>query len=155
MNSVCLVGRLTAKPELRYTGSNVPYVRFTVAANRGYSQTQGQMTDFIGCIAWRRTAENIANYLDKGSMISVQGYINTGNYTDKDGNRRYTTDIVADNVQFLSSRNGGGNQTSISSNNTAPTPYDYEPANNNSVNIEEDPFADFGDNVSLDDNFLD
>lgn len=157
MNSVCLVGRLTAKPELRYTGSNVPYVRFTVAANRGYySQSQGQMTDFIGCVAWRRTAENIANYLDKGSMISVQGYINTGNYTDKDGNKRYTTDIVADNVQFLSSKNsGGGNQASAPSNNPAPTPYDYEPANNNSVNIEEDPFADFGDNVSLDDNFLD
>ncbi len=152
MNSVCLVGRLTAKPEIRYTGSNVPYVRFTVAANRGYnSQSQSQMTDFIGCVAWRRTAENIANYLDKGSMISVQGYINTGSYTDRDGNKRYTTDIVADNIQFLSARNSGGAPKEPVA---TSTPYDYEPTNN-SVNIEEDPFADFGDNVSLDDNFLD
>lgn len=153
MNCVNLVGRLTAKPELRYTGSNIPYVRFTVAASRGYNSQQGQPnTDFIGCIAWRRSAENIANYLDKGSMVSVQGYIQTGSYNDKDGNRRYTTDVVADNVQFLSSRsnNNGGN----SSNTQEPTPYDYEPAQN-TVNVDEDPFADFGDNVSIDDNFLD
>ena len=61
MNRVCLVGRLTAKPELRYTGSNVPYVRFTIAVNRGYNSQQGQPnTDFIGIVAWRRTAENIS-----------------------------------------------------------------------------------------------
>ena len=116
MNKVLLVGRLTAKPELRYTGSNVPYVRFTVAANRGYNSQQGQPnTDFIGCVAWRRTAENIANYLDKGSMVSVQGYIQTGSYNDKDGNRRYTTDVVADNVQFLSSRSNNTDNTNNTS----------------------------------------
>lgn len=152
MNRVCLVGRLTAKPELRYTGANVPYVRFTIAVNRGYNSQQGQPnTDFIGILAWRRTAENIGNYLDKGSMISVEGYIQTGNYTDKEGNKRYTTDIVAENVQFLSSRGQNNN-----SNNSAPaaTPYDYEPTPN-TVDVDEDPFADFGDNVSIDDNFLD
>ncbi len=153
MNCVNLVGRLTAKPELRYTGSNIPYVRFTVAASRGYNSQQGQPnTDFIGCIAWRRSAENIVNYLDKGSMVSVQGYIQTGSFTDKDGNRRYTTDVVADNVQFLSSRsNSNGGNTG---NAPEPTPYDYEPAQN-TVNVDDDPFADFGDNVSIDDNFLD
>ncbi len=150
MNRVCLVGRLTAKPELRYTGSNVVYVRFTIAVNRGYNSQQGQPnTDFIGIIAWRRTAENICNYLDKGSMISVEGYIQTGNYTDKDGNKKYTTNIVAETVQFLSR-----SQNAVQGVPTAsPTPYDYEPKN--AVNVEEDPFADFGDNVSIDDNFLD
>ncbi len=153
MNSVCLVGRLTAKPELRYTGSNVPFVRFTLAVNHGYNSQQGQPnTDFIGCVAWRRTAENIGNYLDKGSMISVDGYIQTGNYTDKDGNKRYTTDVVAESVQFLSSRSNGG----ASNNTSSATPYDYEPVPAPStVDVDNDPFADFGDNVSIDDNFLD
>lgn len=149
MNRVCLVGRLTAKPELKFTGANIPYVRFTVAVNRGYNSQQGQPnTDFIGVVAWRRTAENIGNYLDKGSMISIDGYIQTGNYTDKDGNKRYTTDVVAENVQFLSSRSQTGAPTVQS------TPYDYEPTSN-AINVDEDPFADFGDNVSIDDNFLD
>ena len=151
MNKVCLVGRLTAKPELRYTGANVPYVRFTVAVNRGYNSQQGQPnTDFIGVVAQRRTAENIGNYLDKGSMVSVEGYIQTGNYTDKEGNKRYTTDVVAETVQFLSSRSQNNNNSSAS----APTPYDYEPTPS-TVDVDDDPFADFGDNVSLDDNFLD
>ena len=150
MNKVCLVGRLTAKPELRYTNSNVAYTRFTVAVNRTFSNSQGQReADFINVIVWRRAAENVANYLDKGSQVSIDGRIQTGSYTDKDGNKKYTTDVVADNVQFLDSKK----QNSTSN----ETPYDYqdapEPAND--VNIDEDPFADFGDNVSIDDNFLD
>lgn len=152
MNRVCLVGRLTAKPELRYTGSNVAYTRFTVAVNRTFSNAQGEReADFISIIAWRRQAENVCQYLDKGSQVSVEGRIQTGSYTDKDGNRRYTTDVAADNVQFLDSRR----------NNNA-TPYDYqdmpapeEPAGmQNSVDVSSDPFSDFGDNVSIDDNFL-
>ena len=153
MNRVCLVGRLTAKPELRYTGSNAAYTRFTVAVNRTFQNAQGQReADFISVIAWRRTAENICNYLDKGSQISIDGRIQTGSYTAQDGSRRYTTDVVADNVQFLDSRrqNQGGSTNE-------PTPYDYQapPVPSNDVNIDEDPFADFGDNVSIDDNFLD
>lgn len=155
MNRVCLVGRLTAKPELRYTGTNIPYARFTVAVNRTFNNAQGEReADFIGVIAWRRQAENIANYLDKGSQVSIDGRIQTGSYTDKDGNRRYTTDVVADNVQFLDSRRQS------EARNSAPTPYDYQEPTaptpvNNSVNVEDDPFADFGDNVTIDDNFLD
>ena len=152
MNRVCLVGRLTAKPELRYTGSNVAYTRFTVAVNRTFSNAQGEReADFISIIAWRRQAENVCQYLDKGSQVSVDGRIQTGSYTDKDGNRRYTTDVAADNVQFLDSRR-----------NTSSTPYDYqdipapeEPAPvQNNVDVSSDPFSDFGDNVSIDDNFL-
>ena len=151
MNRVCLVGRLTAKPELRYTGGNVPYTRFSLAVNRTFNNAQGEReADFINIIVWRRQAENIANYLDKGSRVSVEGRIQTGSYTAQDGSKRYTTDVVADNVQFLDSR-----RQTEARNNT--TPYDYQDAPaapTNDVNVDDDPFADFGDNVSIDDNFL-
>ena len=105
MNRVELVGRLTAKPELRYTGSNLPYARFSVAINRTFSNAQGEReTDFINIIVWRKQAENVCNFLDKGSLVSIEGRLQTGNYTDKDGNKRYTMDVVADSVQFLESR---------------------------------------------------
>ncbi len=150
MNKVCLVGRLTAKPELRYTGTNIPYTRFSLAVNRTFNNAQGEReADFINIIVWRKQAENITNYLDKGSQVSVEGRLQTGSYTDKDGNKRYTVDVVADSVQFLDSR-----RTQTSSSNE-PSPYDYQnvtPTNN--VNVDNDPFADFGDNVSIDDNFL-
>ena len=151
MNRVMLIGRLTAKPELRYTGSNVPYSRFTVAVNRTFSSNNGEReTDFINCVIWRKQAENVCNYLDKGSLVSVEGRIQTGSYDDKDGNRRYTSDVVADNVQFLESRSQSQNRSND------VTPYDYQnDANTNNVSVDEDPFADFGDSVSIDENFLD
>lgn len=151
MNRVMLIGRLTAKPELRYTGSNIPYARFSVAINRTFSNSQGQReTDFINVIIWRKQAENVCNFLDKGSLVSVEGRIQTGSYDDKDGNRRYTTDVVADNVQFLESRSQSQNRSND------VTPYDYQnDANTNNVSVDEDPFADFGDSVSIDENFLD
>ena len=114
MNKVCLVGRLTAKPELRYTGSNIPYARFTLAVNRTFTNEQGQReADFIGIIVWRKQAENVANYLDKGSQVSIEGRIQTGSYTDKEGNKKYTTDIVADSVQFLDSKKQSERKYSI------------------------------------------
>lgn len=153
MNKVCLIGRLTTKPELRYTNSNLPYTRFSIAVNRTFNNAQGQReTDFISIMVWRKQAENICNYLDKGSLISVEGRIQTGSYDDKDGNKRYTTDVVADNVQFLESKQQS-QARSQSGDNT--TPYDYQDAPVNNVNVENDPFADFGDSVSIDDDFLD
>lgn len=152
MNRVCLVGRLTAKPELRYTGSNVPYTRFSLAVNRTFNNAQGEReTDFINVVVWRRQAENVANYLDKGSQVSVEGRIQTGSFTANDGSKRYTTDVVADNIQFLDTRR----QREERANNQ--TPYDYQDApapSMNNVDVADDPFADFGDNVSIDDNFL-
>ena len=83
MNRVMLIGRLTAKPELRYTGSNVPFARFSVAVNRTFSNAQGQReTDFINIIVWRKQAENTCNYLDKGSLVSIEGRLQTGSYDD-------------------------------------------------------------------------
>lgn len=150
MNRVMLIGRLTAKPELRYTASNVPFARFSLAVNRTFSNGNGErQTDFLNIIVWRKQAENVCNYLNKGSLVSVEGRIQTGSYDDKDGNKRYTTDIVADSVQFLESKG----QSNGSNDNV--TPYDYQDAPSNDVYVENDPFADFGDSVSIDDNFLD
>ena len=150
MNRVMLIGRLTTKPELRYTSSNLPFARFSVAVNRTFNNAQGQReTDFINVVVWRKQAENVCNFLDKGSLVSVEGRIQTGSYDDKDGNKRYTMEVVADSVQFLESKAQSQNRSQSN-----PSPYDYQtPAND--VDVADDPFADFGDSVSIDDNFLD
>ena len=154
MNRAMLIGRLTAKPELRYTNSNVPFARFTIAINRQFNNQDGSRdADFINIVAWRRNAEVICNYFDKGNQIAIEGRIQTGSYDDKDGNKRYTTDVVVDQFHFIESK-AQREASSNNSNNNDVTPYDYaEPTND--VNVENDPFADFGDSVSIDDNFLD
>ena len=153
MNRVMLIGRLTAKPELRYTGSNIPYARFSVAINRTFRNSQGQReTDFINVIIWRKQAENVCNFLDKGSLVSVEGRLQSNSYDDKDGNKRYSLDVVADNVQFLESKSQSQNRQNS---NPSVTPYDYQDVPMNDVNVDNDPFADFGDSVSIDDSFLD
>lgn len=158
MNRVMLIGRLTSKPELRATASNLPFTRFTVAVNRTFNNAQGQReTDFISVIAWRKQAENVCAYLDKGSLVSVEGRIQTGSYDDKDGQKRFTTDVVADSVQFLESKSQSQNRSasSYSSPMDNVSPYDYQSSGTSGVSVENDPFADFGDSVSIDDNFLD
>ena len=150
MNRAILMGRLTAKPELRYTNSNVPYARFTVAVNRQFNNQDGNReADFINVVVWRKQAEVICNYFDKGNLIAIEGRIQTGSYDDKDGNKRYTTDVVLDQFHFVESKA----QREATSNNEV-TPYDYADTTND-ISVEEDPFADFGDSVSIDDNFLD
>ena len=101
MNRVTLIGRLVQKPELMYTNSNIAMTKFTIAVNRTFKRDE---TDFINIVAWRKQAENICNYLDKGSLIAVDGRIQTGSYEDNKGNRRYTFDVVADNVEFLETK---------------------------------------------------
>ncbi|MBE6138662.1 MAG: single-stranded DNA-binding protein [Firmicutes bacterium] len=150
MNRVMLIGRLTTKPELKYTSSNLPFARFSVAVNRTFNNAQGQReADFINVVVWRKQAENVCNYLDKGSLVSVEGRIQTGSYDDKDGNKRYTMEVVADSVQFLESKTQSQNRSQSN-----PSPYDYQVPTND-VDVADDPFADFGDSVSIDDNFLD
>ena len=162
MNKVVLVGRLTAKPELRYTPSNVAFVRFTVAVNRPFANKDGNRdADFISVVCWRNQAEAIAKYFDKGNLISLEGRIQTGSYDDKDGNKRFTTDVALENFEFVESKNA--RQQSSSNSNydyiPEPTPYDYQTNNTNnnqnSVDVANDPFAEFGDSVTIDDNFLD
>ena len=158
MNKVVLVGRLTAKPELRYTPSNVAFVRFSVAVNRPYANKDGNReADFINVVCWRNQAETIAKYFDKGNLISLEGRIQTGSYDDKDGNKRYTTDVVLENFEFVESKSARAQSSSNYDYIPEPTPYDYQNDNNksNNVDVANDPFAEFGDSVTIDDNFLD
>lgn len=153
MNRVMLIGRLTAKPELRYTPSNVPFVRFSIAVNRAFSNQDGQReADFINIVAWRKQAETICNYFDKGNQIAIEGRLQTGSYDDKDGNKRYTTDVVLDQFHFIESK---AQRAASGSNSNDVSPYDYQGAPTNDISVENDPFADFGDSVSIDDDFLD
>lgn len=101
MNNVSLVGRLTKDPELKTTQSGLSVCRFTVAVDRPYSKDK---TDFINCIAWRKTAEFITSYFSKGQRIALTGLIQTGSYTGKDGKTVYTTDINVNNVEFCESK---------------------------------------------------
>lgn len=102
INTVALTGRLTYEPELKTTPSGVSVIRFQIACDRNY-QAQGQerQADFIDCVAWRSTADFISRYFHKGDMIGVEGSIQTNNFTDKDGNKRKSVDVVANNVSFL------------------------------------------------------
>lgn len=113
INNVVLVGRLTRKPELKHTPQGIAVATFSVAISRNYTTQSGEReTDYINIVAWRRQAENIGQYLDKGSLVGIQGSIRTRNYDAQDGTRRYVTEVVADNVTFLDSRNSNNaNQT--------------------------------------------
>jgi single-strand DNA-binding protein len=109
INNVTLVGRLTKDPELRYTPSGDAVANFTLAVNRTFKNAQGeQEADFIMCQVWRKPAENVANYLKKGSLAGVTGSIRTRNY-DKDGQRVYVTEVHCESVQFLEPKGSGGN----------------------------------------------
>lgn len=121
MNNVSLVGRLTKDPEFKTTQSGLSVCRFTVAVDRPYSKDQ---TDFINCVAWKKTAEFINNYFCKGQRIALTGSIQTGSYTDKDGRTVYTTDINVNNVEFCERRKKSDSDS------------------NNSVEAEEMPFDD-------------
>ncbi|EAK8454112.1 single-stranded DNA-binding protein [Listeria monocytogenes] len=106
MNRVVLVGRLTKDPELRYTPAGVAVATFTLAVNRTFTNQNGEReADFINCVVWRKPAENVANFLKKGSMAGVDGRIQTRNYEDNDGKRVFVTEVVAETVQFLEPRN--------------------------------------------------
>lgn len=102
MNKVALIGRLTAKPELRYTNSNVAFTRFTLAVNRQFTKEDGKRdADFINIIAWRKQAELITKYFNKGNLIAIEGKLQTSSYDDKNGNKKYTTDVALDNFEFI------------------------------------------------------
>ena len=115
MNRVVLVGRLTKDPELRFTpGTGRAVAAFTLAVNRRF-RSQGQPdADFIPIVVWGKQAENTANYVGKGKLVGISGSIQTRNYEAKDGTRRYVTEVVADEVQFLEPRNASSNRTEAS-----------------------------------------
>ncbi|MED5094517.1 single-stranded DNA-binding protein [Bacillus safensis] len=106
LNRVVLVGRLTKDPELRYTPNGTPVATFTLAVNRTFTNQSGEReADFINCVAWRRIAENTANFLKKGSLAGVDGRLSTRNYENQQGQRVFVTEVQAESVQFLDSKN--------------------------------------------------
>lgn len=146
MNKAIIIGRLTRDPEMRTTASGVNSTTFTVAVSRNYTNQSGERdADFLNCVAWRKQAENIAKYCTKGSQVAVEGRIQTRSYDAQDGTKRYVTEIIADNVTFL-----GGKGSNITSEN------DFVGAGNDiaTVDISEDPYKDFGNEVALSDDDL-
>ena len=103
MNKVILIGRLTRDPELKTTTTGVSVTTFSIAVERNYvnEETGQRDADFINCLSWRKQAENIARYCSKGSQIALEGRLQVRSYDDRDGNRRFVTEVVADNVTFL------------------------------------------------------
>ena len=136
MNSVILIGRLSNSPEIRHTTNNQVVCRFTLAVTRRFKNPAGDYeADFINCVAFGKTAELINEYIQKGDLLGIEGRIQTGSYTASDGSKRYTTDVVVENITFINTKK------------------------NNKQNVQQttettDPFADFGEQVTIDDNFL-
>ena len=106
MNKVILVGRLTRDPELRVTTSGVSVCSFSVACDRRFvRQGEERKADFINCIAWRQTGEFVSKYFTKGNRIALEGSLQTRDWTDNDGKKRYATEVIVDNVEFAQSKN--------------------------------------------------
>ena len=110
MNKAFLIGRLTADPELRYTQNQTPVASFSIAVDRKYSGKDGgqKEADFFPCVAWRSTGEFVKKYFSKGSKIVVEGHIQNRDWTDKDGIKRRTTEIICDAVEFGESKKDSG-----------------------------------------------
>ena len=124
MNKCTLVGRLTKDPEIRYSqGENATATaRFSVAVNRRFKNAEGNYdADFINCVAFGKTAEFLEKYFKKGMAIGLTGHIQTGSYTNKDGQKVYTTDVVVEETEFVESKNASSNTTKDTSTYSAPT----------------------------------
>ena len=120
LNHITIMGRLTRDPELRRTGSGIAVASFSLAVDRDYSPRDGgeRETDFIDCVAWRHTGEFVSKYFTKGRMAVVSGRLQIRSWTDKDGNKRRTAEVVADNVYFGDSRRDSDNSGSTYGGNT-------------------------------------
>lgn len=105
INQVTLVGRLTRDPELKLTQEGIPWTNVTLAVNRNYRSSNGNIeADFVQCTLWRRAAENTVQYCQKGSVLGILGRIHTRNYENGEGKKVYVTEVIADQVRFLSSK---------------------------------------------------
>ncbi|MBT2601264.1 MULTISPECIES: single-stranded DNA-binding protein [unclassified Oceanobacillus] len=139
LNRVVLVGRLVKDPDLRYTPNGVAVANFTIAVNRPFKNDGEQQADFINAVIWRKPAENLANYMSKGSMIGIDGRIQTRNFEGQDGKTVYVTEVVADSVQFLETK--GSNENKQQNN---------QPSNQSN----EDPFKNNGEPIDISDDDL-
>ncbi|OLC67032.1 MAG: single-stranded DNA-binding protein [Actinobacteria bacterium 13_1_40CM_4_65_12] len=109
MNKIFLIGRLTRDPELRYVPSGQPVANFTLAVDRPFKNGQGEReTDFIGVVAWRKSAELVTQYLSKGRLVAVEGRLQIRSYEAQDGAKRKVAEVITDRIQFLDRKNGSG-----------------------------------------------
>ena len=142
INNTTLVGRLTKNPELRYTGSGTAVANFTLAVERNFKNAQGEReSDFIECVAWRGTAETLANFAVKGSLIGITGNIQTRNYQNNEGRTIYVTEVVTDDFQMLEPKSvtdqrrnqagGGQNVNSQSNQGQQASPFQNANVSNN------------------------
>lgn len=155
INRAVLTGRLTKDPELRTTQSGLSVASFNLAVDRPFKDNNGNYgADFISCVIWRKAAENFCNFTSKGSLVGIDGRIQTRNYDDNDGKKVYVTEIVVDNFALLESKkdrqnNNAGNNTSNNGN--------YSKNNSNGANYDnnsQDPFNGSGDTIDITDDDL-
>ncbi|MCZ2491190.1 single-stranded DNA-binding protein [Dellaglioa carnosa] len=174
INRTVLVGRLTRDPDLRYTASGAAVATFTVAVNRQFTNASGEReADFISCVIWRKAAENFANFTHKGSLIGVDGRIQTRSYDNQQGTRVYVTEVVVENFSLLESKSQSSQQqdnannqssapqsSSSSSSNNNANPFGGASSNNNSNTTQTndsaavDPFANNGQQIDISDDDL-
>ncbi len=151
MNKVILIGRFTRDPESRMSQSNMEIARFSLACQGEYVNRNGEReVEFINCVAFNRLATTINKYCRKGTLISATGRIRNSSYDAQDGTKRYTTDIVVEQMEFLSSRQGGDNIPSVDNSVAySPSPSSAPSSNIETTDISEDPYKDFGDEFTL------
>lgn len=156
INRSVLVGRLTRDVDLRYTANGTAVATFTVAVNRQFTNVNGEReADFINCVIWRKAAENFSNFTHKGSLVGIDGRIQTRNYENQQGQRVYVTEVVVENFALLEPKSANNNHPSqnnnIPNNNHSNGPA-QPTANNTAAN--EDPFADNTQSIDISDDDL-
>ena len=162
MNRVILMGRLTRDPEVRYSQGerSMAIARYTLAVDRrgrarNQDGDQGQTADFINIVVWRKQAENVKNYLSQGSQVAIDGRIQTRSYDDNEGKKRYVTEVIADNVEFLGTKGSNASSGQNQQPSAEPTPYDFgNEKESNGTDISSNPFADFGSSIEISDDEL-
>ncbi|HEG7433452.1 TPA: single-stranded DNA-binding protein [Staphylococcus aureus] len=153
LNRVVLVGRLTKDPEYRTTPSGVSVATFTLAVNRTFTNAQGEReADFVNCVVFRRQADNVNNYLSKGSLAGVDGRLQSRNYENQEGRRVFVTEVVCDSVQFLEPKNTNDSQQDLYQQQVQQTRGQSQYPYNKPV--KDNPFANANDPIEIDDDDL-
>lgn len=149
INRVVLTGRLTRDPELKATQSGLSVASFTLAVNRQFTDSQGKReADFINCVIWRKAAENLCKFTHKGSLIGIDGRLQTRSYDNNNGQKVFVTEVVVDSFSLLESKNES------QANNAGNNSNGYSNNSNANTSTEPDPFAGSGDTVDISDDDL-
>ncbi len=155
MNRVVLVGRLTRDPEVRTMPNGNAVANFSIAVNRNFKNKEGNVeADFINIVVFGRQVESISKYVFKGSQVGIEGRIQTRTYDAQDGTKRYVTEVVADNVEFLGSKSNSDKEVNAYVDTTSSVFMDAPSAEEGIDVSSEDPFKDFGSEVALSDDDL-